>query len=73
MVTMNVKMVSADYLNTVYHKVIMFHMSVGHDQELTPIDFGVTRSKVKVTATLNVKMQLPAGLFGIIVETFHIS
>jgi hypothetical protein len=31
-------------------------MMIGHDQQMTPIDFEVKRSKVKVTLTLKVKM-----------------
>jgi hypothetical protein len=31
-------------------------MVIGHDQQMTPIDFGVKGSKVKVTLTLSVKM-----------------
>jgi hypothetical protein len=30
-------------------------MEVGHDHKVTPIDFGVTRSKVKVTGALTKK------------------
>ena len=34
-------------LNTIYHRVFIFHMQIGNDQQMTPIDFGVTRSKVR--------------------------
>ena len=35
-------------LNTIHHRVFIFYMLVDNDQQMTPIDFGVTRSKVKV-------------------------
>ena len=33
-----------------------FHRDIGHDRQMTPIDFQVTRSKVKVAMTLSSKM-----------------
>ena len=35
-------------LNTIYHRVVIFQMQIGHDQQMTPIDSGVTKLKVKV-------------------------
>ena len=40
---------------------------------MTPIDFGVTRSKVKVTATLNVKMVSADYLENFISQSLYIS
>jgi hypothetical protein len=39
-----------------YHKVFIFHIVIGHNQQMISIAFWVTRSKVKVTWTLNVRM-----------------
>ena len=36
--------------------IMKFHRDIGHDRQMTPIDFQVTRSKVKVAMTLSSKM-----------------
>jgi hypothetical protein len=40
---------------------------------MTPIDFGVTRSKVKVTGALNVKMVSADNLEKYVSQSLHIS
>ena len=40
------QMVSNDYLKYHLSQSLIFHIQIGHDQQITPIDFGVTRSKV---------------------------
>jgi len=36
--------------------IMKLHRDIGHDWQMTPIDFEVTRSKVKVTVTGRRKM-----------------
>ena len=37
-------------------RIMKLHRYIDHDSQMTPIDFQVTRSKVKVTVTKNSKM-----------------
>ena len=37
-------------------RIMKLHRYIDHDSQMTPIDFEVTRSKVKVTVTRNSKM-----------------
>jgi hypothetical protein len=43
-------------LKSIHHKVFIFHTVIGHNENMTPIDFAVTRLKVKLTGTFNVEM-----------------
>ena len=43
-------------LRTIYHKAFIFHMLIGLDRDLTHIDIGVIRSKVKVRRITFVKI-----------------
>ena len=40
-----------DNLRTRWPRIMKLQREVGHDLQMTPIDFGVSRSKVKVTGT----------------------
>ena len=53
--------------------LFIFHLQIGHDQQITPIDFGVIRSKVKVTVTLNVRMVSTEYYQNYLSLSFHIS
>jgi len=54
------KIVSAHYLETIYHRAFIFHIPIGLGEDITTINFVLTRSNVKVKVTLgifkNVKM-----------------
>jgi hypothetical protein len=43
-------------LKSILYKVFIFHIVIGHNSVMTPIDFRVTSSKVKVTGALNVRI-----------------
>jgi len=45
-----------DNSRTLWPRIMKLHRYIDHDSQMTPIDFEVTRSKVKVTVTLNSKM-----------------
>jgi len=43
------QMVSDLYFFSIYHRDLIFHMLIGLGEEKNPINFRLTRSKVKVT------------------------
>jgi hypothetical protein len=43
-------------LKSIHHNAVIFHMVIGYNMFMTPIDFEVTLSTVKVTCALNNKM-----------------
>jgi hypothetical protein len=45
-----------DNSRTLGARIMKLHRYIDHDLQMTPIDFEVTRSKVKVTVTRNSKM-----------------
>jgi hypothetical protein len=47
---------SDDNSRTLGPRIMKLHRYIDHDSQMTPIDFEVTRSKVKVTVTRNSKM-----------------
>ena len=47
---------SDDNSRTLGPRIMKLHRYIHHDSQMTPIDFEVTRSKVKVTVTGNSKM-----------------
>jgi hypothetical protein len=47
---------SDDNSRTLRPRIMKLHRYIDHDSQMTPIDFEVTRSKVKVTVTRNSKM-----------------
>ena len=51
-------MVSTHYLEN-YYRAFIFHMQIGLDEDKNAIDFGFTRSKVKVTRVTFVKICFP--------------
>ena len=51
-----VKWFPDDNSRTLRPGITKLHRDIGHDRQMTPIDFQVTRSKVKVTVTWNSKM-----------------
>jgi len=52
-------MVSAHYLKTIYHRAFKFNMLISLGDDTTCIDFGFTRSNVKVTGVILVKQWFP--------------
>ena len=51
-----VKWFPDDNSRTLTPRIMKLHRYIDHDSQMTPIDFQVTRSKVKVTVTRNRKM-----------------
>ena len=51
-----VKWFPDDNSRTLRPGITKLHRDIGHDRQMTPIDFQVTRSKVKVAMTLSSKM-----------------
>ena len=49
------QVVSNHYLETILDRAFIFHMLIGLGKDKNPIDFGFTRSKVKVTSETFVK------------------
>ena len=60
-------------LRTIYYRVFMFHLVIGLYEDTIPIDFGFSRSKVKVTVFIYVKFVSTQYLENHLSQSLHIS
>ena len=58
---------------TIYYRHLIFYMLIGLSQDMVSIDFGFTRSKVKVTRALFVKSGSAHFLENYLSQSYHIS
>jgi hypothetical protein len=71
--TVKVRMFSADYIENFSSQYFIFHLLIGRNNKMSPINVGVNRSKIQVTWALYVRIVSADYLENYSSQNLHVS